>query len=42
MSYTADALHPTRALVVDASVLAAAVDAIRDCAQAYAADTDAT
>ena len=42
MSYTRQMLdtHP-RTLVVDASVLAAAVDAIRDCAQACDADTDA-
>jgi hypothetical protein len=42
MSYTRQMLDTyPRTLVVDASVLAAAVDAIRDCAQACAADTDA-
>ena len=42
MSYTRQMLDTyPRTLVVDASVLAAAVDAIRDCAQACAADADA-
>jgi hypothetical protein len=42
MSYTRQMLDTyTRTLIVDASVLAAAVDAISDCAQACAADIDA-
>ena len=42
MSYTRQMLDTyPRTVIVDATVLAAAVDAIRDCAQACAADTDA-
>ena len=42
MSYTRQMLDTyPRSVIVDATVLAAAVDAIRDCAQACAADTDA-
>ena len=42
MSYTRQMLDTyPRTVTVDATLLAAAVDAIRDCAQACAADTDA-
>jgi hypothetical protein len=42
MSYTRQLLDTyPRTLIVDANVLAAAVDALSDCAQACAADTDA-
>jgi hypothetical protein len=41
MSYAKQMLETYRALVIDASVLAAAIDALNDCAQACDADADA-